>query len=140
MAAGIPQSLTLEIVTPEKPLLQEQVDSVQAPGTDGSFGVLPGHTPFFSTLGAGEIVYKKGSTEHHLTCFWGFCEVLADRVTILADLGERAEEIDVGRAEEAKADATQRMKSLRDEAGYREAQLAYIKAVTRLSVARRRRE
>jgi F-type H+-transporting ATPase subunit epsilon len=137
---AIPGSLTLEIVTPEKPLLREQVDSVEAPGTDGSFGVLPGHTPFFSTLGAGEIVYKKGAVSHALTCFWGFCEVLPDRVTILADLGERAEDIDVGRAEDAKTQAAQRMKSLKDEAGYGEAQLEYIKAVTRLSVARRRRE
>jgi F-type H+-transporting ATPase subunit epsilon len=136
----LPQSLTLEVVTPEKLLLREEVDSVEAPGTDGSFGVLPGHTPFFSTLGAGAIVYKKGGTESRLTCFWGFCEVLPDRVTILADLGERAEDIDVARAEEAKNEASARIKSLREEAGYKEAQAAYIKAVTRLSVVRRQRE
>jgi F-type H+-transporting ATPase subunit epsilon len=138
--AELPHALTLEIVTPEKLLLREEVESVQAPGSDGSFGVLPGHTPFFSTLGAGEIVYKKGGHESRLTCFWGFCEVLPERVTILAELGERAEDIDVARAEEAKAQAAKLLTTLKDEAGYKDAQAAYIKAVTRLSVARRQRE
>jgi F-type H+-transporting ATPase subunit epsilon len=137
---AIPASLLLEIVTPERLLLKEQVDSVVAPGVLGSFGVLPGHTPFFTTLGSGEIAYRRGKEERHLTCFWGFCEVLPDRVTILADLGERAEDIDLGRAEEAKTHAAQQMASIRDEAGFKEAQLAYIKAVTRIAVARRHRE
>jgi F-type H+-transporting ATPase subunit epsilon len=138
--ADLPKALNLEIVTPEKLLLREEVESVQAPGTDGSFGVLPGHTPFFSTLGAGEIVYKKAGRESHLTCFWGFCEVLPDQVTILAEVGERAEDIDVARAEEARTQAAKLLTTLKDETGYQEAQAAYIKAVTRLSVARRRRE
>jgi F-type H+-transporting ATPase subunit epsilon len=136
----LPHSLTLEVVTPQRLVLREEVDSVQAPGTLGSFGVLPGHTPFFSTLGVGEIAYRKGSEESRLTCFWGFCEVLPDRVTILADLGERAEEIDVTRAEESRAKAAALLKEIRDEAGYKEAQAAYVRAVTRLAVARRRRE
>jgi F-type H+-transporting ATPase subunit epsilon len=135
----LPKSLLLEVVTPEGLLLREEVDEVIAPGEMGYFGVLPGHTPFLSTLGLGEITYRRGADKHHLTCFWGFCEVLPDRVNILAEIGERAEDIDAGRAEVAKARAAETMKAIKDEAGYKEAHLAYVRAVTRLAVARKRR-
>ena len=135
----LPKELTLEVVTPEGLLLREQVDEVIAPGEEGYFGVLPGHTPFLSTLGLGEITYRRGGDTRHLTCFWGFAEVLPDRVNLLAEIGERAEDIDAARAETAKARALDRMKTIRDEAGYQEAHLAYIRAVTRLAVARKRR-
>jgi F-type H+-transporting ATPase subunit epsilon len=135
----LPKDLTLEVVTPEGLLLREQVDEVIAPGEEGYFGVLPGHTPFLSTLGLGEITYRRGTDTRHLTCFWGFAEVLPDRVNLLAEIGERAEDIDAGRAETAKARALDRMKTIRDEAGYQESHLAYIRAVTRLAVARKRR-
>ncbi len=135
----LPKDLTLEVVTPEGLLLREQVDEVIAPGEEGYFGVLPGHTPFLSTLGLGEITYRRGPDQGHLTCFWGFAEVLPDRVNLLAEIGERAEDIDAARAETAKARALDRMKTIRDEAGYQEAHLAYIRAVTRLAVARKRR-
>ena len=135
----LPTKIALEIVTPEGLLLREHVDHVQAPGEMGYFGVLPGHTPFLSTLGAGEITYSKGGTTRQLTCFWGFCEVGPDRVNILAELGERAEDIDAKRAEIAKAGAEARMKAIKDEAGYAEAHRAYVKAVTRLAVAGKRR-
>jgi F-type H+-transporting ATPase subunit epsilon len=135
----LPKDLTLAVVTPEGLLLREQVDEVIAPGEEGYFGVLPGHTPFLSTLGLGEITYRRGADKGHLTCFWGFAEVLPDRVNLLAEIGERAEDIDAGRAETAKARALDRMKTIRDEAGYQEAHLAYIRAVTRLAVARKRR-
>jgi F-type H+-transporting ATPase subunit epsilon len=135
----LPKDLTLEVVTPEGLLLREQVDEVIAPGEEGYFGVLPGHTPFLSTLGLGEITYRRGADKGHLTCFWGFAEVLPDRVNLLAEIGERAEDIDAGRAETAKARAVERMKTIRDEAGYQEAHLAFIRAVTRLAVARKRR-
>ena len=135
----LPKDLTLEVVTPEGLLLREQVDEVIAPGDEGYFGVLPGHTPFLSTLGLGEITYKMGGAWRHLTCFWGFCEVLPDRVNVLAEIGERPEDIDLGRAQADRDQALERMKSIRDEEGYREAQAAYIKAVTRLAVAARPR-
>ena len=138
MAEGkLPTSLTLEVVTPEGLLFRDTVDEVSAPGELGYFDVLPGHTPFLTTLGAGEITYKVGPTRERLTCFWGFCEVLPDRVSILAEVGERAEQIDLGRAEAARDRAAALLKSIRDEAGYAEAHQAYIRAVTRLSVARR---
>ena len=135
--AGLPTKLTLEVVTPEGLLLREDVDDVVAPGELGYFGVLPGHTPFLTTLGAGEIEYGISGQRHRLSCFWGFCEVLPDRVSIMAEVGERAEQIDLQRAEAARDRAAAQMKSIQDEAGYAEAHQAYVRAVTRLSVARR---
>jgi len=134
---SLPTHLILEIVTPEGLLLREQVDHVIAPGEEGYFGVLPGHTPFMTNLGMGVIDYKKDGQWSHLTSFWGFCEVLPDRVNVLAELGERAQDIDVGRAAEAKTRAEERMKQISDEAGYKEARAEYIKSVTRLAVAER---
>jgi F-type H+-transporting ATPase subunit epsilon len=135
----LPTKLTLEVVTPEGLLIREDVDHVQAPGVEGYFGVLPGHTPFLSTLGMGVITYRKQGVDRQLTCFWGFCEVLPDRVNILAEIGERAEDIDRGRAEAAMTRARDRLKAIRDELGYREAHAEYVRAVTRLSVAEKRR-
>jgi len=135
----LPTKLTLEVVTPAGILLREEVDEVIAPGELGYFGVLPGHTPFLSTLGAGEITYRRGGETSHLTCFWGFSEVLPDRVNILAEVGERAEDIDVARAEAAKTRAEAALKAIKDEPGYLEAQRELVKALTRLAVARRRR-
>ena len=97
---------------------------------------LPGHTPFFSLLGLGELSYRQGAVWYRLTCFWGFCEVLPDRVNVLAEMGERAADIDVARAERARALAAERMKTIKEEAGYAEAHTAYVRAVTRLAVAR----
>ena len=135
----LPTKIVLEVVTPMGLLLREEVDEVIAPGEDGYFGVRPGHTPFLSTLGLGEISFRVGGQWVYLTCFWGFCEVLPDRVNILAELGERAADIDRARAETARDQALARMKAIRDEEGYRAAQAAYIRAVTRLSVAQRSR-
>lgn len=136
----LPTHLTLEIVTPEGLLLREEVDEVVAPGEEGYFGVRPGHTPFMTNLGLGSIAYRKGTEWGYLTSFWGFCEVLPDKVNVLAELGERAEDIDVGRAAEEKRLAEERMKRITDEAGYREARAAYVMAVTRLAVAERQKE
>lgn len=137
--SGLPGKLMLEIVTPEGLLLREPVDEVIVPGSLGYFGVRPGHTPFLSALGLGEISYRAGATWAQLTCFWGFCEVLPDRVNLLAEVGERAEQIDAARAEAAKARAEAQLKAIRDETGYQQAHLAYVRAVTRLAVARKRR-
>jgi F-type H+-transporting ATPase subunit epsilon len=136
---ALPTKLLLEVVTPEGLLLREEVDDVVAPGEEGYFGVLPGHTPFFSLLGLGELTYRVGAVTHRLACFWGFCEVLPDKVNVLAEVGERAEDIDVGRAERALQLAADRMKTIREEAGYAEAHTDYVRAVTRLAVAKRPR-
>lgn len=135
----LPAKIRLEVVTPQGLLLREEVDDVVAPGSEGYFGVRPGHTPFLTTLGLGEVTYRKGTEKGVLTCFWGFCEVLPDRVNILMEVGERPEDIDVGRAEVAKKRAEERMKALKDEAGYQEAHDEFMRAVTRLEVAHRPR-
>lgn len=135
--AEAPQStkLTLEVVTPYGLLFREDVDSVQAPGSEGSFGVLPGHIPMLTTLGAGEIIYKQGTETGRFVCLFGFCEVLPDRVHIMAESGERADQIDVARAERARVRAAEQMKMLKDEAGFRDAQADYVRAVARLAAA-----
>ena len=117
-AGGLPPNLTLEVVTPEGLLLRETVDEVIAPGAEGYFGVRPGHTPFLATLGLGELSYRIGSLWQYLTCFWGFCEVLPAHVSVLAEIGERAENIDQARAEAAKARCETQMKAIRAEADY----------------------
>jgi F-type H+-transporting ATPase subunit epsilon len=136
---ALPTKVVLEVVTPMGLLLREEVDEVIAPGEDGYFGVRPGHTPFLSTLGLGEISYRLGGQWLYLTCFWGFCEVLPDRVNILAEMGERPEDIDRARAETARDQALARMKAIHDEEGYRGAQAAYVRAVTRLAIVTRSR-
>jgi F-type H+-transporting ATPase subunit epsilon len=130
-----PTKLTLEVVTPDGLLIRDEVDSVQAPGSEGSFGVLPGHIPMLTTLGAGEIIYRKGAEVGRIVCLFGFCEVLPDRVHIMAESGERADQIDIARAETARASAAERMKRVKDEEGFKEAQADYVRAVARLSAA-----
>jgi F-type H+-transporting ATPase subunit epsilon len=101
--------LTLEVATPTRLVLSEQVDEVVAPGSLGYFGVLPGHAPFLTTLGVGELTYRQNREERHLAVAGGFAEVRDDKVIILADTAEFPEEIDVTRAERARARAEQRL-------------------------------
>src|SRR5437763_16801193 len=97
----LPTKVTLEIVTPDRSLVHEQVDEVQVPAADGYMGILPGHTPLLATLQVGELTYRIGQQSTHLHVAIGFVEVLPDRVTVLAQVAERAAEIDVARAEDA---------------------------------------
>jgi F-type H+-transporting ATPase subunit epsilon len=136
---ALPEHLTLEIVTPEGLLLREEVDEIVAPGEEGYFGIRPGHTPFLSTLGVGALSYRKGDKWHYLSSFWGFCEVLPDHVRVMAEIGERAEDIDIDRAETALKQAEARMKEIKGEEDYSSVQASYIRAVTRLGVARKQR-
>src|SRR6186997_155847 len=106
---ALPTKLALEIVTPDRALVTEQVDEVEIPGAEGYFGVLPGHTPLLATLKVGELWYRKGAEKFYLSIALGFAEVLPDRVTILAELAERADEIDVARAEAARRRAEERI-------------------------------
>jgi F-type H+-transporting ATPase subunit epsilon len=99
----------LELATPTRLLVSAEVDEVVAPGTEGYFGVLPGHAAFLTTLGAGELMYRKGAEEHRLAVVGGFAEVNADRVIVLAEEAERSDEIDRARAERAKQRAEQRL-------------------------------
>lgn len=130
---SLPDSITLEIVTPEGLLLREEVDEVVVPGSEGYFGVRPGHTPFLATVGTGQLTYRQGNETHRIACFWGICEVLADRVNVIVQTAERAEAID--QSEDGRRRAEQRTASLKDEAGFKEAQAEYIRAVVRLEAS-----
>ena len=99
----------LEIVTPEKKVVETAAEEVQIPGKNGYLGILPGHAPLITELSVGEIIYRENSTEQRLAVAWGFAEVLPDKVTILAESAERPSEIDVARAEKAKQRAEQRL-------------------------------
>ena len=142
---AIPTKLTLEIVTPDRSLLREEIDEVVVPGTEGELGILPGHTPLLSTLKIGELWYRQGQEKHYLSIAFGFVEVLPDRVTVLADVGERAQEIDVQRAERAKQRAEQRLAQLppphltQVDLDIERARIALMKALIRLQVASRAR-
>src|SRR5215213_1946350 len=106
---SLPTHIDLQIVTPERMLVQEQVDEVEIPGSEGYFGVLPGHTPLLASLAVGELWYRKAQDKTYLSIAFGFAEVLPDRVTILARIAERAEEIDVERADTARKRAEERL-------------------------------
>jgi F-type H+-transporting ATPase subunit epsilon len=136
---AIPQRLKLEIVTPDQAIAHEEVDEVQIPGADGYFGVLPGHTPLLAAMQVGQLWYRKGEEKHYLSIAFGFAEVLPDQVRILADTAERAEEIDLVRAEQEWKDAEQAMKSAQAAADLEKARLSMIKALSRLQVATRAR-
>ena len=133
---ALPTSIQLQIVTPDKLLVNEQVDEVQIPGSEGYFGVLPGHTPMLASLAVGELWYRKGQEKTYMSVAFGFCEVLPDRVTILAQLAERAEDIDIARAEEAKRRAEQRLAQA-TEVDYERARTALTKSLMRLQVSTR---
>jgi len=129
--------LTLEIATPMRLVVSEQVDEVVAPGSEGYFGVLPGHAAFLTTLGVGVVTYRIGRDEHQLAIAGGFAEVRNDKVIILADSAERPEEIDRTRAERSKERAERRLTGRGDEeVNYVRAQAALARAMIRLQVAR----
>ena len=136
---ALPTKLTLEIVTPERALVSEQVDEVQLPGSEGYFGVLPGHTPLLATLQVGELWYRVGSDKHYLAVAFGFAEVLPDRVTVLAQIAERPEDIDVPRAEAAKKRAEERIARPQADVDFERARIAMMKSLIRLQVAARAR-
>jgi F-type H+-transporting ATPase subunit epsilon len=134
---ALPTHIDLQIVTPDRLIVHEQVDEVQIPGSEGYFGVLPGHTPLLATLAVGEMWYRKGQEKTFLAIAGGFAEVLPDRVTLLATLAERAEEIDVSRAESAKQRAQQRLTQPKTDIDYERARLALQKSIIRLQVSSR---
>jgi F-type H+-transporting ATPase subunit epsilon len=135
----LPTKIQLEIVTPERAVVREEVDELQVPGSEGYLGVLPGHTPLLATLGIGELWYRKGSETVHLAILGGFVEVLPDRVTVLAHTAELAHDIDVARAEAAKIKAEQRLSTPSADLDMERARLALMRSLIRLQVASRAR-
>jgi F-type H+-transporting ATPase subunit epsilon len=139
---ALPTHIQLQIVAADRSLVNEQVDEVEIPGSEGYFGVLPGHTPLLAVLGTGELWYRQGqgdANKHYLSIAFGFAEVQPDRVTILAQVAEKAEEIDIARAEAAKRRAEERMQKQVVDMDFERARIAMMKALIRLQVATRAR-
>lgn len=135
----LPDAIQLVVVTPERQLLRETVVEVEIPGKDGQLGVLPGHAPLMTELGIGALSYKVSPSSQPVTIavIQGFAEVLPDRVTILAETAERAEEIDLARAEAAKARAEKRLASHDTNIDWDRAVVALQKSLIRIQVAKK---
>ena len=130
-------AIQLTIVTPERSLVNEQVDELQIPGAGGYLGILPGHAPLFTELKVGELSYRKGSSWTSLAVAWSFAEVLPDKVRVLAETAERAQEIDLERATRAKERAEERLRGSGNEIDYDRARIALERAIIRIQVARK---
>ena len=137
----LPESIELVVVTPEKQVLRQSTKEVQLPGADGYLGVLPGHAPLITELGIGELSYHdlSGKESEHLAIIRGFAEVLGDRVTVLAETAEFAEEIDIARAEAAKARAEKRLASGDANIDWDRVTVSLQRALIRIQVARKYR-
>ncbi|GMV50380.1 MAG: ATP synthase epsilon chain [Nitrospirae bacterium] len=131
--------ILLEVVTPEKLLLSQEVDEVVAPGSEGDFGVLPGHCHFLSTLRIGELRYKTQETWRYMSILWGYVEVTPARVTVMAEIAEKAEDIDVDRAQKAVEKAEQRLQAGGLPSEVKDAQISLEKARLRKKIADRAR-
>ncbi len=129
------ENFQIEIVTPDKMVVRDVAEEAQIPAKNGYIGVLPGHAPLITELAIGEITYRSSGTTTHIAVAWGFAEVLPDRVTILAESAERAEDIDVARAQEAKNRAEERLRGGQTDIDYARALNALKRAESRLQVA-----
>jgi F-type H+-transporting ATPase subunit epsilon len=128
-------ALELEIATPSRLVVAETVDEVVIPGSQGYFGVLPGHAPLLATLGVGELTYRKGTAQYHLALTGGFVEVRNDKVIVLAENAERPDEIDRERAQRSRQRAEQRLSGREGDIDYARAQAGLARALIRLQVA-----
>jgi len=136
MAERDRQTFQLEVVTPQRLIVSEEVEELVAPGVEGYFGVWPGHTPFMTTLKFGELSYKRRGEERYLAVGWGYAEIVPEKAIILVETTERSEEVDVPRAEQARAKAEECLRRWGDETiDFAQAQAALERALTRISVA-----
>ena len=134
---ALPTKIKLEIVTPERLLISEEVDEVTIPGSEGYLGILPGHLPLLTMLGIGVLTYRKGSQKWSLACSGGFAEVLQDRVIIMADSVERPDEVDLSRARSAKEKAERQLSS-KEEVNVEDTMASLRRASARIEVAESR--
>ena len=134
----MPDTFQLEIVTPEKLVVRDAVEEAHIPGKNGYIGVLPGHAPLITELGAGEINYRAGGEIRRFALAWGFAEVLPDRVTVLAETVERADEIDVPRAQQSLDRANGALQAAKNEEDYALANAKIQRAQARLEVAQKK--
>jgi F-type H+-transporting ATPase subunit epsilon len=133
------EKLTLDMVTPYKKVLSQEVDEVTAPGDIGEFGVLPGHAPMLTTLKIGALSYRQGSETFHVAVNWGYVEVVEDKVTVLVETAEPADQIDLERAKAALGRAEEALKKLSPEdKDFVVLQAALERAMIRIQVAGRR--
>jgi F-type H+-transporting ATPase subunit epsilon len=137
----LPESIQLIVVTPERQMLRESVVEVTMPGLDGQLGILPGHAPLMTELGIGELAYRTSTSSQPMVMavISGFAEVLPDRVTVLAETAERAEEIDLARAEAAKARAEKRLAAGDTNIDWDRANVALQRSIIRIQIARKYR-
>jgi len=135
---ALPTKLTLHIVSPDQSISQE-VDYVSLPGFEGDIGVLPGHTPLFTTLRPGTVWYQQGGEKHFLVVAMGFVEVLPDTVSVLAQVAERAEDLDEARAEAGMKRAEEVLGVVPHEIDFERARLAMLKTLQQLQAESRRR-
>ncbi|MFQ5694240.1 MAG: F0F1 ATP synthase subunit epsilon [Nitrospinota bacterium] len=133
--AGSAEKIQLEVVTPERVVLAEEVDYVSAPGARGEFGVLPGHTPMLTAPSIGWVSYRKDGEVRELAVHWGYAEVGPKKVVILAETAERAEEIDVARAEATRERALERLRVRDADVDIDRAMQALERATLRLRLA-----
>jgi F-type H+-transporting ATPase subunit epsilon len=138
MVATLPTKIRLEIVTPDRLLLSEEVDEVSIPGSEGYLGILPGHLPLLTMLGIGILSYRRGTEKQAFAVSGGFAEVLPDRVIVVADTVERPEEIDASRARESKERAESKLASAKDSGEVDQAMESILRATARLQVAQMR--
>jgi F-type H+-transporting ATPase subunit epsilon len=134
---ALPTKIQLQIVSADQSLVNEVVDEVEIPGADGYFGVLPGHTPLLALLGAGELWYRQGDVKHYFVIAFGFAEVQPDRVTILAQVAESVDMIDLARAEAAKRRAEERLAKPQVDMDAERARISLLKSLIRVQVATR---
>ena len=131
--------MLLEIITAERQVYSDEVDAVVAPGIEGQLGILPHHAPLMTVLQPGELLIRKGGEEAYLAVTGGFMEVLANKVTVLADAAERSDEIDEQRAQEAIERAQERIRNRESDEQLEEALRSLRRAQVRVGIARRRR-
>jgi F-type H+-transporting ATPase subunit epsilon len=134
---ALPTKLQLNIVTPDQSLSYE-VDEVAMPGQEGDFGVLPGHTPLFAGLRTGTMWYRQGNDKHYLAVSVGFAEVLPDQVTVLAQVAERAEDLDETRAQAGMARAEEMLSAMPHEMDFERARLSLLRTLQQLQAEARR--
>jgi F-type H+-transporting ATPase subunit epsilon len=133
-------TIKLDIVTAERVVFSDEVDIIIAPGREGVLGILPHHSPLMTTLSPGELVARKSDEEYSLAISGGFLEVRPDRVVVLADSAERAEEIDIARAEDAKRTAKEKITTSSSQTEIAQAEAALRRALARIEVADRRKK
>src|SRR5262245_36575218 len=136
MATG--STITLHIVTPDQSYSYE-VDEVVLPGSEGEFGVLPGHTPFFTSLRTGQMWYRQGAEKHFLAVSVGFVEVLPDRVSVLSQVAQRAEDLDNAKAEAGMNRAQEMMGAIAHDMDFEAARLALLRTIQQLQAESRRK-